>query len=117
MYRDDFREATALAGHQGPQWCLFCLDTDGNVPDIKEQFNLLNSLWERDGYYGTHYFLNRVDQLHRWRCYSPIYGDPALALSQWRRMLEDIYTIRYLANLSATQVLEFSLQGVSTVVE
>ncbi|PVH82411.1 hypothetical protein DL98DRAFT_653163 [Cadophora sp. DSE1049] len=104
VYSNDIREVTELGG---PQWCLFCLDTNGNVPDIKEQFDLLTNLWERDGFYVTNYFLSRVKETSHWRVYRN-WDYATEALSQWKGMLENIYTIKYLANLAETEPLALS---------
>jgi hypothetical protein len=104
VYSNNIREATELGG---PEWCLFCLDTNGNVPDIKDQFNHLTNIWERDGFYVTNYFLSRVKKISHWRLYTD-WDYATEALLQWKAMLEDIYTIKYLANLAETEPLALS---------
>ncbi|CZR59535.1 uncharacterized protein PAC_09429 [Phialocephala subalpina] len=104
VYSNDIREATEFGG---PEWCLFCLATNGNVPDIKDQFNLLTSLWQEDGFYTTNYFLSRVKKISHWRVYTA-WDDVTEAISQWRGMLENIYTIKYLANLAEAKPLALS---------
>lgn len=54
VYRNKIREVTELGG---PEWCLFYLENNGNIPDIKDQFNHLTNIWERDGFYVMNYFL------------------------------------------------------------
>ncbi|RDL38191.1 Uncharacterized protein BP5553_05624 [Venustampulla echinocandica] len=104
VYSNTIREVTELGG---PEWCLFCLDTNGNVPDIKDQFNHLTNIWERDGFYVTYYFLSRVKKISHWRRYTD-WDYATEALLQWKAMLEDIYTIKYLANLAETEPLALS---------
>lgn len=102
VYSNNIREATELGG---PEWCLFCLDTNGSVPNIEDQFNLLNNIWERDGFYVTNDLPSRVRRVSHWRRHTDYATEPLL---QWKAMLEDIYTIKYLADLAETKPLALS---------
>lgn len=104
VYSQDTSDAMEL---RGPEWCLFCLETNGNVPDIKDQFNVLNNMWGWDGFFVTDHLLSRAEKISHWRPYTD--GDDATkAVMQWKTMLEDIYTIKYLANLAETKLLALS---------
>jgi hypothetical protein len=120
VYSHGMREAAEFGG---PEWCLFCLNSNGEVPNIEEQFRLLVNLWVSDGFYVTKYFLSRVGEIKteklaycsaRYYNFSNLSEDDAdnpdarMAMSQWKVMLEDIYTVKYLANLADTKPLALS---------
>jgi hypothetical protein len=105
----------------GPEWCLFYLNPNGEIPDIEGQFKLLINLWESDGFYVTYDFLGRArGSRHKkssyWRAgrYELLLEDDAnspdyeMALSQWKAMLADIYMIKYLASSADTEPLALS---------
>ncbi|KAE9371916.1 hypothetical protein N431DRAFT_342019 [Stipitochalara longipes BDJ] len=94
----------------GPEWCLFCLEPT-EVPSLELQFKLLTNLWERDGFYYTTCFLSRAARTRNWREYNdwmPDNPDVKEALAQWKAMLEDLYTIKYVASLAESQCLALS---------
>jgi len=104
VYSNNIRELTELGG---PEWCLFCMSTNGNVPNIENQFNILNNVWEADGFYVTNYFLSRVKETSHWGVCRD-WDHAKEVVLQWKGMLEDIYTLKYLAKQAEMEPLALS---------
>lgn len=101
-----------IAEISGPNWCLFCLEPNSDVPDIEDQFNLIANICELDGFYITDYILSDAKSESQWQTHESQLngGRPNVreALLQWKAMLEYIHTIKYLASLAKTESLALS---------